>query len=463
MNTLPLQLKLKQVLLVGKGEPAKAKQRLLTEMGAKLLWWQQPPTTNEMDQLTLNQANSDTRLSLVVVAGHSAWCQDIAQWARDQRLLLNQVDAPEVSDVFFPAIVKRGPLRIGIGSGGINPVLTRLIRQHIELALPTRLSQLVALVQRWHSRVRDALPDFHQRRLFWESNLFGPLSEGLSDPAKSPLEQEALMDASIQHTQKQGRPPGFVGLVSAGPGGPGLLTTDALRILTSADIVLHDKLVSTEVLNLARRDARILSVGKRVGENNQPMEAICQRMAYWARQGKIVCRLHGGDALIFGRCGEEIALLTRADVPFRIIPGVTSASAMAAGLNIPLTHRDKAHGLRMLTGHRALEDMPNRGNDTLVIYMGYSQLPHITARLLAQGESPHLPLALVQNVGLPNQTKRLSTLAQAQRLAQSFSLSQGPILIIIGEVVNLPHYVPEYTPITTPVPLPITQTALHAL
>jgi len=439
MNTLPLQLKLGTALLVGRGEAAKAKHRLLEDMGAQIIWWQHAPSRDMLKRLAKEQERPNTRLALVVIAGFSSWCEELAEWAQAQRLLLNWVDNPEESNVFFPAIIKRGKLRIGIGSGGINPVLARLIRERIENALPQQLTQLVALVDRWRKYARALLPDFHQRRLFWESLLFGSTADQLCSPRANESRQDILVRERLEQVSRGGRPPGMVSLVSAGPGGAGLLTRDAQRLLASADVVFHDTLVAPEVLALTRRDAQVEAVGRRSGEQMLSIQEICARMIHMVEKGKQVCRLQGGDALLFGRSGEEIAMLKQAGVPWRIIPGVTSASAAAADLGLPLTQRGVSQGLSFITGHQALESMARRQGETLVVYMGYGKLASIADKLLSQGESPYLPLALVQNAGLPQQVNRIASLARAWELAGSFDLTKGPVLVIIGEIAAYAH------------------------
>ena len=442
MNTLPLQLKLGRVLLIGRGSMAQAKFRLLDEMGAEIIWWQEAPTPKVLEDLTLEQQNPHTRLALVVIAGFSDWCTDLATWAVEQRLLLNRVDNPGESNVFFPAIVARGQLRIGIGSGGINPVLVRYVREKIEAALPQGLSRMVSIASRWYARAREQLPDSRQRRGFWES-VFARQLHDLSN-----VKQDRLLEKWLAQAKKGGALPGLISLVGAGPGSTRLLTLDGLHALSTADVVLHDALITPELLKLARRDAVIESVGRRAGQGDTAgFNATCEHMIALARKGKLVCRLKGGDPVLFGRCGEEIAMLRDANVAWKLIPGVTSASAAAASYGFSLTRRETASSIRVINGQHTSEEPVRRPGETLVVYMGFTRLGKLVTQLRMQGESPDLPLALIQNISLGSEVRRITSLDAAAEVARSFNLANGPILIIVGEIVT------SLGALTTQVPL----------
>lgn len=437
---LPFQLQIsgRPVLLIGSGEAANAKARLLTERGAVITHWPTPPSAEQIQHATEANRTAASRFVLVIIAEVCDWTRALMPWLEQERLLLNAVDAPELSDGFIPAIVSRGRVQIGIGTGGSSPVLARFIRTRLEQVLPQGLEELAELADRWQLRVRRVIKDLGIRRRFWERQLSGSAGQAALD------QRPELADNIIQQALDSEQPAsGRVALVGAGPGDASLLTLKGLQRLQEADVVLFDKLVSPEVLSLARRDAQLEDVGKRRGHCPTPQENINRRLVELGQQGLSVCRLKGGDPYLFGRGGEEALALVEAGIPVEVVPGVTTASATAAATGIPLTHRRLARSVRFITGHLALEQTETDwqplalGQETLVIYMGFSHLETIAARLMAAGLSPTTPLVLVQNATTPRQRVVHGEIGRSLQATEQLRLAEGPVLIMVGETTRL--------------------------
>jgi len=437
---LPFQLQIsgRPVLLIGSGEAANAKARLLTERGAVITHWPTPPSAEQIQHATEANRTAASRFVLVIIAEVCDWTRALMPWLEQERLLLNAVDAPELSDGFIPAIVSRGRVQIGIGTGGSSPVLARFIRTRLEQVLPQGLEELAELADRWQLRVRRVIKDLGIRRRFWERQLSGSAGQAALD------QRPELADNIIQQALDSEQPAsGRVALVGAGPGDASLLTLKGLQRLQEADVVLFDKLVSPEVLSLARRDAQLEDVGKRRGHCPTPQENINRRLVELGQQGLSVCRLKGGDPYLFGRGGEEALALVEAGIPVEVVPGVTTASATAAATGIPLTHRRLARSVRFITGHLALEQTETDwqplalGQETLVIYMGFSHLEAIAARLMAAGLSPTTPLVLVQNATTPRQRVVHGEIGRSLQATEQLRLAEGPVLIMVGETTRL--------------------------
>jgi uroporphyrin-III C-methyltransferase/precorrin-2 dehydrogenase/sirohydrochlorin ferrochelatase len=364
-----------------------------------------------------------------------------AQVSRDARLRcvpVNVVDAPALCTVIFPAIVDRSPLVIAVSSGGDAPVLARLIRAKLETWIPSSYGQLAGLAARFRNQVKGQFPNVQQRRAFWEDVFQGAIAD--RQLAGQGAEAERMLIAKIA-----GEPPsetGEVYLVGAGPGDPDLLTFRALRLMQQADVVLYDRLVAPTILDLCRRDAERVYVGKRRAEHAVPQEQINQQLVALAKQGKRVVRLKGGDPFIFGRGGEEIEELAAHGIPFQVVPGITAASGCAAYAGIPLTHRDHAQSVRFITGHlkNGTTDLPWSDlvapAQTLVFYMGLIGLPVICEQLIRHGRSADTPAALVEQGTTVNQRVFTGTLANLPQLVAEHDV-HAPTLVIIGEVVKL--------------------------
>ncbi|WP_024642110.1 siroheme synthase CysG [Pseudomonas syringae] len=450
MEFLPLfhNLRGSRVLVVGGGEIALRKSRLIADAGA-VLRVVAPEIEAQLSELVVQSGGE------MILRGYSECDLDgcvliiaatddeplNAQVSRDARLRcvpVNVVDAPALCTVIFPAIVDRSPLVIAVSSGGDAPVLARLIRAKLETWIPSSYGQLAGLAARFRNQVKGLFPNVQQRRAFWEEVFQGAIAD--RQLAGQGAEAERMLIAKIA-----GEPPpetGEVYLVGAGPGDPDLLTFRALRLMQQADVVLYDRLVAPTILDLCRRDAERVYVGKRRAEHAVPQEQINQQLVALAKQGKRVVRLKGGDPFIFGRGGEEIEELAAHGIPFQVVPGITAASGCAAYAGIPLTHRDHAQSVRFITGHLKNGTTDLSWSDlvapaqTLVFYMGLIGLPVICEQLIRHGRSADTPAALVEQGTTVNQRVFTGTLANLPQLVAEHDV-HAPTLVIIGEVVKL--------------------------
>lgn len=362
----------------------------------------------------------------------------VATLAGLRRIFVNVVDDATLSSFHVPAVVDRAPLIIAISSGGEAPMLARLLRERLETLLDHSLGALATLTARLRGRIRIRFPEMAARRRFYETLFAGPvaalLRRGRSKEALQAAEQ-ALASASSMH-------PGSVVLVGAGPGDPGLLTLRALRALNEADVILHDRLVSAEVLELARRDAERIEVGKQAGNHHTTQDGIHALLLEHARAGRRVVRLKGGDPFVFGRGGEELEFLRAHGIPYEVVPGITAAVACAAYAGIPLTHRDHAQSVRFVTAHcRSSLDTLDwaalaQERQTLAVYMGVGELAALQAQLIEHGRAPATPFALIENGSRAEQRVVAGTLANLVERASAHAVG-SPALLILGEVAAL--------------------------
>ncbi|EKT4480140.1 uroporphyrinogen-III C-methyltransferase [Pseudomonas putida] len=450
MDYLPLFHKLQggRVLVVGGGEIALRKARLLADAGSELRVVA-PDVDGQLAALAREgggevlvrgyQAADLVGCRLVIAATDDPGLN--AQVSADAQALslpVNVVDAPALCTVIFPAIVDRSPLVIAVSSGGDAPVLARLIRAKLEAWIPAAYGELAGLAARFRHKVKALYPDVNQRRGFWETVFQGPIAE--RQLAGQGAEAERLLQAMVEGAPLQQG--GEVYLVGAGPGDPDLLTFRALRLMQQADVVLYDRLVAPAIIEMCRRDAERVYVGKRRADHSVPQDQINRLLVDLAKQGKRVLRLKGGDPFIFGRGGEEIEELAEHGIPFQVVPGITAASGCSAYGGIPLTHRDYAQSVRFVTGH--LKDGTSNlpWNDlvapsqTLVFYMGLVGLPTICAELIRHGRAANTPAALVQQGTTRNQRVFTGTLADLPELVAQHEV-HAPTLVIVGEVVQL--------------------------
>ncbi|MCQ4320341.1 siroheme synthase CysG [Stutzerimonas stutzeri] len=450
MDFLPLfhNLKGRPVLVVGGGEVALRKARLLSEAGA-VLRVVAPEVGAQLSELVA-QGGGQT-IVRGYLAGDLSGCvlavaatddeplnEQVSEDAKALGMPVNVVDSPQLCTVIFPAIVDRSPLMIAVSSGGDAPVLARLMRARIETWVPAVYGELAGLAKKFRRQVKAKFADVQQRRVFWEEVFQGSVAErALAGQAQ---EAERLLEEKLSGAEPKTL--GEVYLVGAGPGDPDLLTFRALRLMQQADVVLYDRLVAPAILDLCRRDADRIYVGKQRAAHAVPQDQINQLLVTLAKEGKRVLRLKGGDPFIFGRGGEEIEELAAHDVPFQVVPGITAASGCAAYAGIPLTHRDHAQSVRFVTGHLkdGSCDLPwselVAPSQTLVFYMGLVGLPVICQQLIAHGRAADTPAALVQQGTTINQRVFTGTLANlAERVANE--QVQAPTLIIVGEVVQL--------------------------
>jgi uroporphyrin-III C-methyltransferase/precorrin-2 dehydrogenase/sirohydrochlorin ferrochelatase len=446
VDYLPLFLRLsgERVVVVGAGAIAARKVALLRRAGAAvhvvaLHAGAEIAAQAERGELTLTLApfrGPHLRGARLVIAATDDRHvnAEVARAARRRRIAVNVVDDAALSDAIVPAIVDRSPLLVAIGSGGQAPALASEVRSRLEAWLEPSLGRLAALLGRFKQRLRARFADAGARRRFVNELARGPVAHALSNGHE--LAAEALLRAALREaTPAAAR--GRVLLVGAGPGDPGLLTLRALRALHDADVVLYDRLVSPEVLALGRRDAEYVAVGKRHGEADATQARILELMRAHARAGRTVVRLKGGDPLLFARAEEELAALRADGIAFEIVPGISAAFAAAAYAGIPLTARDGADGVQLVTAaHCAGRAAPDwsalaRSGQTLVFYMGIATLPAIAAGLQAHGRAPDTPVALVERASLPDQRVLIATLATVAAAARAHAIA-APALAIVG-------------------------------
>jgi uroporphyrin-III C-methyltransferase/precorrin-2 dehydrogenase/sirohydrochlorin ferrochelatase len=438
------------VILVGSGEPARGKLRLLRAAGAHVRWFSRDVDVAE-EMLTLSgpgrleisfgdplKADLADAVAVVSAAGDALDAQ-IAARARRHRIPVNVVDRPELSTFIFPAVVDRGEVVVAIGTGGASPVLARRLRELIEALLPTRIGELAQLIGR-HRRRFAAVPRALSPRRFWENIIAGPIAEavlaGRSDEAEARL--VAAIDGDGARESSAGKAE-TVFLVGAGPGDPDLLTLRALHALADADVVFYDELVTAAVLDRARRDAEQVFVGKRRGEAGIGQDEINRRLVAAARAGRRVVRLKGGDPFIFGRGGEELEYLRAAGVPVVVVPGVTAALGCAAEAGLPLTFRNEAGKLAFITAQRAEEaaaidwsSLTDR-QTTLVVYMGLASVAAVRDGLIAAGRAGETPAAVLARGTRPDSQAAVGRLDELAALASE--VGEGPAILVIGEVV----------------------------
>ncbi|RJG11131.1 uroporphyrinogen-III C-methyltransferase [Pseudomonas cavernicola] len=450
MDFLPLfhNLRGQRVLVVGGGEIALRKSRLLADTGA-VLRVVAPQIEAQLADLVEQgggelhvrgyvESDLDGCVLIIAATDDEPLNARVSHDARGRGLPVNVVDAPALCSVIFPAIVDRSPLLMAVSSGGDAPVLARLIRAKLETWVPASYGQLAGLAKRFRSQAKDLFPNLQQRRVFWEDVFQGPIAERML--AGQGAEAEKLLQAKLS-----GAAPKVLGevyLVGAGPGDPDLLTFRALRLMQQADVVLYDRLVAPAIIELCRRDAERVYVGKQRAEHALPQEQLNQQLVELAKQGKRVLRLKGGDPFIFGRGGEEIEELAANGIPFQVVPGITAASGCAAYAGIPLTHRDYAQSVRFVTGHLKdgscdlpWSDLVAPGQ-TLVFYMGLVGLPVICEQLIKHGRASTTPAALIQQGTTAKQRVFTGTLANLPELVAQHEV-HAPTLVIVGEVVTL--------------------------
>jgi uroporphyrin-III C-methyltransferase/precorrin-2 dehydrogenase/sirohydrochlorin ferrochelatase len=453
MKRLPLfaELENRDCLVVGGGAVAERRVELLLRVGARVTVTA-PELSARLSALAaagkiLAERRSYAGVALepywlVIAATHEpAINAAVARDAEAARRFCNVVDDPERCSFIMPAIVDRDPVTIAVSSGGYSPVLARWIKGLIEAIVPQRIGDVARLAKRSRQQVRDALPDPDQRRHFWQSVIGG-------EPARHVLagREEAGRDAFAAALARwqagsaaSPRPSGEAFFVGAGPGAADLMTLRGRQLLAEADVVLHDRLVHADVLEFARRDAELISVGKSPGEPSTTQDALSRRLVDLVRSGKRVCRLKGGDPMVFSRIGEELEALTRAGLPFQIVPGISAYAGCAAYAGIPLTLRGVAQTLLVTTGHstavieRNLEHL--KPDQTLALYMGVANYAAISAGLIRHGLEPRSAVAVVENGARLEQRVIRTTLSRLADAASRFSIV-SPALLFVGDVTR---------------------------
>ncbi|WP_114700032.1 siroheme synthase CysG [Psychrobacter proteolyticus] len=482
MNTFPLFFKLedRKVLIVGGGEVALRKADLLSRAGACITILA-PDISHELQALltddkhqfiyeNYNKAYMSGARVIIAATDDETLNHQIHADATELNIPVNVVDTPHLCDFIFPAIIDRNPIVIGISSNGKAPVLARLLRARLETLIPQGYGKLAKLAGEFRSEVKAKIPTLTGRRQFWERAFEGQVSQLMfagneteataqlqadldstaaaiskkSDDTNSVRESDAIKNVASDESEKNLPAIGEVYIVGAGPGDPELLTFKALRLMQQADVVFYDALVSPQVLDLCRRDADKVFVGKKRSNHTVAQLGINELLVNHAKQGRRVVRLKGGDPFIFGRGGEEIESLRAHNVPYQVVPGITAANAAASYAGIPLTHRDHSQSVRFVTGflkagapNSNFENFLNT-DETVVFYMGLHSLARLTEGLVDAGRSSETPIAIVSNASMPNQqvlTGTLATIVAKQEQAQL----PTPALLIMGDVVSLHH------------------------
>ena len=452
MDYFPAFLKLqgRSCLLVGGGDVASRKADMLLAAGARLTVvapllcakLEQYAVAGRVTHRAARFAKSDVEGHCLVVnaSGDAQVGKQVFDAANEAGVFCNSVDDKTRCSFISPAVIDRNPVVVAVSSGGNAPLLTRKVRAQIETILPVRLGKLATLASEWRDRVKSRITDLLGRRRFWEEVFDGPVSNdvlaGRALSAKTNI--ASLLDRAAGTKKRVGE----AWLVGAGPGEPGLLTIRALQLMQAADVVVHDRLVSKDVLALARRDAEMISVGKMPGCRSTTQDEINEMLVRLVREGKRVCRLKGGDPFIFGRGGEEIDALAAAGLRFQVVPGITAAAGCAAYSGIPLTHRDIAQSVVFLTAHGKNSvdrlDWPSLARDrqTLALYMSVGRLRDIRDKLLEYGRSPDTPVAIIENGTSDNQRVIHGDLKDLIGLADQHDVV-APALLIVGEVAAL--------------------------
>ncbi|MCP4300937.1 MAG: uroporphyrinogen-III C-methyltransferase [Gammaproteobacteria bacterium] len=452
MDYFPVFLNLhgRQCLIVGGGDLALRKARLLLSAGAVIRVV--APETNsafagflEMNALRVTRRrfqDSDVVGNWLVVSATGDVSVEKAVYEASTRagVFCNGVDDKSNCSYITPAIVDRSPVVIAVSSGGAAPVLVRKTRAKIEMLLPRDLGRLASLASQWRSRVTERIDNLPGRRCFWEAVFDGPVADLSIGGHIGKAEQEmATLVADFERSSLQR---GEAWLVGAGPGDPDLLTVRALQIMQAADVIVHDRLVSDEVLALARRDADLISVGKAPGcrANSQP--EINELLVSLVRSGKRVCRLKGGDPFIFGRGGEELEALAAADLPCEVVPGISAAAACAASAGIPLTHRDLSQSVVFVAAHgkgsvdRLDWQSLARDRQTLAFYMAVNRFPELMNKLIGHGRPADTPIAIIERGTMPGQRVVRGRLGQLVLLAEAQRIT-APAILIVGEVAAI--------------------------
>ncbi|MEI7842157.1 MAG: siroheme synthase CysG [Gallionellaceae bacterium] len=447
MDYLPIFAKVngRVCLVVGGGDVAKRKSGVLLEAGAnvRLVAPEIDPALMDKPGITPIVARFEPKylddVMLVIAATNDREVnKQISALAQARNIPVNVVDDPELCSFIMPAIMDRSPLMVAFSSGGASPVLTRMMRGKLETVIPQNYSRLAAFAEKFRELVKQKVTNPEKRRIFWEGVLGGVVAE------KVLTGDESGGEAMLHHllANENNITQGEVYLVGAGPGDPDLLTFRALRLMQQADVVVYDNLVSKPIVDMTRRDADRIFVGKKRNDHTLRQEEINELLVRLAKEGKRVLRLKGGDPFIFGRGGEEIETLAAEGIPFQVVPGITAASGVSSYAGIPLTHRDYAQACIFVTGHlkdgTMNLDWPAlaRPKQTVVVYMGLHGLDKLCAELIKHGMPEDKPIAIVQQGTTQNQRVFTGTLATLPGIAER-EQPQAPTLIIVGDVVTL--------------------------
>ncbi|TRO96628.1 uroporphyrinogen-III C-methyltransferase [Glycocaulis profundi] len=436
------------VVVVGSGEEAENKVRLFRTSPARVVWRtldRQEPVTPDLAHAEIVSggrvplgAFRGARLVFIGVEDETL-ARRLAARARRSGALVNVVDNIALCDFHTPAIIDRGAVTVALATGGTAPILARDIRAAVEGVIPPGAGLLAEAADSLRATVKQVLPAVQRRRRFWEQALRGPAAR-LADRGDAPATRRALLQA-LDRFQDQASPEGVVHLVGAGPGDPELLTVKAQRLIRDADVIVHDRLVSPEIIDRARRDALRIDVGKTKGRHPVPQERITDILIEQARLGRRVVRLKGGDSFIFGRGGEEVEAVRAAGIEVDVTPGISAALACAASAQVPLTHRDHAQAVTFVTGQpkpggegahfRAL----SAPNHTVAIYMGVATAEPTMRALIEGGRDAATPVAVIENGTRPDERVLTGRLDDLAGLVAREAVT-GPAVIIVGEVAR---------------------------
>jgi uroporphyrin-III C-methyltransferase/precorrin-2 dehydrogenase/sirohydrochlorin ferrochelatase len=462
-----LDLENRDCLVVGGGKVAARKAALLLRAGA-CVQVVAPRLSAELARLVTDKhieysereftdADIDGKVLVIAATDRQDVNRRVSELAKRCNIPVNVVDQPELCSFIVPSVIDRSPVQVAVSTGGSSPVLARLLRARLESYVPAAYGRLARLVESFRERVKQRFSNVEQRRQFWENALQGEVAEllfaGRDDKARE------LLEGALAGSDDNPLPVGEVYLVGAGPGDPDLLTFRALRLLQMADVVVYDRLVAPPILELARREAERIYVGKERDNHALSQESINQLLVRLAKEGKRVVRLKGGDPFIFGRGGEEIATLMENGVAFQVVPGITAASGCATYSGIPLTHRDYAQSVVFATGH--LQDGTvdlnwkalAHPNQTIVFYMGLHGVGVVSAQLIAHGLPADTPVALVQQGTTQNQRVVVTTLDRLEATVRDEAL-KPPTIIIVGKVVELHKTLQWFKPLPGANPRP---------
>ena len=463
MKHLPifLNIKNKPVLVVGGSEMAARKVEIILKAHAQVTI-----VCNNLcpvleifvnDGLVNHKARSfedgdlEGNVLIFVDSGDEGVNRHVSSLAQEMKIPVNVIDRLELCTFIMPAIIDRSPLIVGITSGGDAPIIARALRERLETLIPAGLGRLAKFAGSCRDKVKGVIPEGQLRLRFWESFMEGPIAEYIfagNEEAAEKLFEENLL---LAKNSKDAAVHGEVYLVGCGPGDPDLLTFRALRLMQKADVVLHDRLVTDEIMRLVRRDAELVFVGKQRGDHAMPQDEISQLMIKLAKEGQRVLRLKSGDPFVFGRGGEEMDALSSEGVHFQVVPGVTAANGCASYAGIPLTHRDHAQSCIFVTGHakdNQLDlDWPTlvRPKQTLVVYMGLDSLAMLTEKLMSHGADPDTPAAVVDNGTRPQQQVVTASLGEIAHQVVKEEIP-GPAIVIIGTVVTLRNRLSWFKP-----------------
>jgi uroporphyrin-III C-methyltransferase / precorrin-2 dehydrogenase / sirohydrochlorin ferrochelatase len=447
-----MELSKQSILLIGGGEVAERKLDLLLKANASVTIVS-PEFTSYIEELFVNKninpikdyydikyLTSASFAFVIAATNNESLNEKIAKDANDNKILVNVVDKPKICDFIFPSILERGPITVAVSTGGASPVLARMLRTKLETMIPGAYGRLAKIVSENRIPVRKKLVNSKSNGIFWEQMLNGKFLELVL----SGQDEEAVkfLNIEIDNFDEQKKGEGEVYLVGAGPGDPDLLTFRALRLMQQADVALYDRLVHPSIIDLIRRDAEKIYVGKQRDNHTVRQEEINELLVKYAKEGKRVLRLKGGDPFIFGRGGEEIDSLVDNNISFQVVPGITSASGCSAYSGIPLTHRDHAQSCIFVTGHLKKGKLDLnwekliQPNQTIVFYMGLVSIDIICSQLIKFGLDPKTPCALVEQGTTRNQKVYTSTIDEMNNLVEKEKPS-APTIFIIGHVVTL--------------------------